>query len=114
MVSCHNRGLDGKVSFHWSVLFSDTQNSQGWWLNLFPGQCLRIGEAFLHPFGEEISILNIESIPLQAQLEAVSSNPVSCYLGEETNIHMATTSFQIVLDSDKVPSETPSLQIKHP
>ncbi|KAK4832249.1 hypothetical protein QYF61_021601 [Mycteria americana] len=35
-----------------------------------------------------------ESKPPLAQLEAISSHPITCYLGEETDPHLATTSFQ--------------------
>ncbi|KAK4818647.1 hypothetical protein QYF61_016618 [Mycteria americana] len=37
---------------------------------------------------------NIQSKPPLEQLEAISSYPVTCYLGEETNTHLTTTSFQ--------------------
>ena len=36
------------------------------------------------------------------KFEAVSSHPVTSYLGEETNTHLTTTSFQVVLESNKV------------
>jgi len=36
------------------------------------------------------------------QLEAMSSHPIASYLGEETNIHFTTASFQVVVESDKV------------
>ena len=53
------------------------------------------------PFGEEI-FPNIQSKPPLAQLEAVSCCPIACYLGEETDTHLAITSFQVVVESDKV------------
>ncbi|KAK4824235.1 hypothetical protein QYF61_012209 [Mycteria americana] len=34
------------------------------------------------------------SKPPVAQLEAISSHPITCYLGEETDPHLSTTSFQ--------------------
>ena len=37
------------------------------------------------------------------QLEAIASHPVASYLGEETNTCLTTTSFQVVVESDKVP-----------
>ncbi|KAK4827132.1 hypothetical protein QYF61_014526 [Mycteria americana] len=37
---------------------------------------------------------NIQSKPPLAQLEAISSRPITCYLGEETDPHLSTTSFQ--------------------
>ena len=62
-----------------------------------------------NPFGEEI-FPNVLSKPLMAQLEAVSSHPITWYLGEETDTHLATTSFQVVVESNKVFSEPPFLQ----
>ena len=47
-----------------------------------------------HSFCKEI-FPNIQSKPPLTQLEAVSSHPITCYLGEETNTHLATTSFQV-------------------
>ncbi|KAK4828478.1 hypothetical protein QYF61_026703 [Mycteria americana] len=46
-----------------------------------------------NPFREEI-FPNIQSKPPLAQLEAISSRPITCYLGEETDPHLSTTSFQ--------------------
>ncbi|KAK4826673.1 LOW QUALITY PROTEIN: hypothetical protein QYF61_010682 [Mycteria americana] len=57
---------------------------------------------------------NIQSKPLLAQLEAISSFPITCYLGEETDPHLATTSFQAVVESDKVSPQPPFLQAKEP
>jgi len=37
---------------------------------------------------------NIESKTPLMQLEAIASRPVASYLGEETNTHLTTTSFQ--------------------
>ncbi len=54
-----------------------------------------------NPFGEEI-FPNIQSKPPLAQLEAVSSRPTACYLGEETDTHLTTTSFLRVVESDEV------------
>ncbi|KAK4832004.1 hypothetical protein QYF61_020442 [Mycteria americana] len=62
----------------------------GWGLNHFPGQPVPMLD---NPFGEEI-FPNIQSKPLLAQLEAISSCPITCYLGEETDPHLTTTSFQ--------------------
>ena len=55
---------------------------------------------------------NIQSKPPLAQLEAVSSHLITCYLGKETNAHLATTSFQVVVESNKVPPQPPFLQAK--
>ncbi|KAK4818814.1 hypothetical protein QYF61_019743 [Mycteria americana] len=63
---------------------------QGWRLNHFPGQPLPMLD---NPFSEE-KFPNIQSKPPLAQLEAISSCPITCYLGEEINPHLSTTSFQ--------------------
>ncbi|KAK4824384.1 hypothetical protein QYF61_014044 [Mycteria americana] len=62
----------------------------GWRLNHFPGQPVPMLD---NPLGEEI-FPNIQSKPPLAQLEAISSCPITCYLGEETDPHLSTTSFQ--------------------
>lgn len=41
----------------------------------------------------------MQSKPLLAQFEAVSSCPLACHLGEESNPQLATTSFQVVGES---------------
>jgi len=46
------------------------------------------------------------------QLEAFSSCPIAGYLGEETNIHHITTSFQVAVESDKVFPLPPLVQTK--
>jgi len=46
------------------------------------------------------------------QLEAISSHPITSYLGEETDPHFTTTSFQVVVESDKVSPQPPLLQTK--
>ncbi|KAK4815591.1 hypothetical protein QYF61_004806 [Mycteria americana] len=63
---------------------------QGWRLNHFPGQP---GPMLDNPFSE-IKFPNIQSKPPLAQLEAISPHPITCYLGEETDPHLSTTSFQ--------------------
>ncbi|KAK4822676.1 hypothetical protein QYF61_019043 [Mycteria americana] len=62
----------------------------GWRLNHFPGQPVPMLD---NPFSEE-KFPNIQSKPPLAQLEAISSRPITCYLGEETDPHLSTTSFQ--------------------
>ncbi|NXW34559.1 INVS protein, partial [Phaetusa simplex] len=47
-----------------------------------------------NPFSVKI-FPNIQSKSPLAQLEAVSSCPIACYLGEETNPHLSTASFQV-------------------
>ncbi|KAK4829526.1 hypothetical protein QYF61_005165 [Mycteria americana] len=62
----------------------------GWRLNHFPGQPVPMLD---NPLGEE-KFPNTQSKPPLAQLEAISSCPITCYLGEETDPHLSTTSFQ--------------------
>ena len=62
-------------------------------------------------FSEESSP-NIQSTPPLAQLEAVSSHPIPCYLGKETNPHLATTSVQVVVDT--VSPQPPLFHTKKP
>ncbi|KAK4816763.1 hypothetical protein QYF61_022761, partial [Mycteria americana] len=81
---------------------------QGWRLNHFPGQSVPMLD---NPLGEE-KFPNIQSKPPLAQLEAISSCPITCYLGEETNPHLSTTSFQVVVESDEVSPQPPFLQAK--
>ncbi|KAK4814248.1 hypothetical protein QYF61_012744, partial [Mycteria americana] len=66
-----------------------------------------------NPFSE-VKFPNIQSKPPLVQLEAISSCPITCYLGEETNPHLSTTSFQVVVESDKVSPQPPFLQAKQP
>ncbi|KAK4831149.1 hypothetical protein QYF61_015452 [Mycteria americana] len=55
-----------------------------------------------------------ESKPLLKQLEAISSRPITSYLGEETDPHLTTTSFQVVVESKKVSPQPLLLQTKQP
>ncbi|KAK4811285.1 hypothetical protein QYF61_023337 [Mycteria americana] len=80
----------------------------GWRLNHFPGQSVPMLD---NPLGEE-KFPNIQSKPPLAQLEAISSCPITCYLGEETDPHLSTTSFQVVVESDEVSPQPPFLQAK--
>ncbi|KAK4829101.1 hypothetical protein QYF61_002052 [Mycteria americana] len=57
-------------------------------------------------------LITLSSKPPLAQLEAISSCPITCYLGEETNPHLSTTSFQVVVESDEVSPQPPFLQAK--
>ncbi|KAK4810615.1 hypothetical protein QYF61_007352 [Mycteria americana] len=66
----------------------------------------------LHNPFSEVKFPNIQSKPPLVQLEAISSCPITCYLGEETNPHLSTTSFQVVVESDKVSPQPPFLQAK--
>ncbi|KAK4826728.1 hypothetical protein QYF61_010981 [Mycteria americana] len=67
-----------------------TVQLQGWRLNHFPRQPVPMLD---NPFSE-VKFPNIQSKPPLAQLEAISSCPITCYLGEETDPHLSTTSFQ--------------------
>ena len=83
---------------------------QGWWLNHFSGQHVPMLD---NPLSEEF-FPNIQPKLPSVQLETISFCPISCYLGEETDIHLITTSYQVVVESDKISLEPPSLQAKHP
>ena len=48
------------------------------------------------------------------QLEAISSCPIANYLGEEINTCLTTTSFQVVVESDKVSPQPPLLHSQQP
>lgn len=56
---------------------------------------------------------HIQSTARLAQLESISSCPFAWYLGEETDCHLVTASFQEVVERDKVP-QPPFVQVKHP
>ena len=66
-----------------------------------------------HSFSKEI-FPNIQSEPPLMKLEAVASHPIASYLREETNTCLTTTSFQVVVESDKVPPQPLLLQTKQP
>ncbi|KAK4827229.1 hypothetical protein QYF61_015399 [Mycteria americana] len=91
-----------------SVIAPQFIRLQGWRLNHFPGQPLPMLD---NPFCEE-KFPNIQSKPPLVQLEAISSCPITCYLGEETDPHLSTTSFQVVVESDEVSPQPPFLQAK--
>ncbi|KAK4811614.1 hypothetical protein QYF61_017005 [Mycteria americana] len=82
----------------------------GWQLNHFPGQPVPMLD---NPFSE-VKFPNIQSKPPLAQLEAISSRPITCYLGEETDPHLSTASFQAVVESDEVSPQPPLLQVEQP
>jgi len=48
------------------------------------------------------------------QPEAIASRPIADYLREETNTCLTTASFQVVVESDKVPPQPPLLQAEQP
>ncbi|KAK4827827.1 hypothetical protein QYF61_021911 [Mycteria americana] len=90
----------------------EVEECGGWRLNHFPGQPVPMLD---NPLGEE-KVPNIQSKPPLAQLEAISSGPITCYLGEETDPHLSTTSFQPVpmLDNPFSEVEFPNIQSKPP
>ncbi|KAK4814498.1 hypothetical protein QYF61_020860 [Mycteria americana] len=88
----------------------ELEHPQGWRLNCFPGQPVPMLD---HPFSE-VKFPNIQSKPPLAQLEAISSRPTTCYLGEETDPHLSTTFFQVVVESNKVSPQPPFLQATQP
>jgi len=59
-----------------------------------PGQPV---PAFDNLFGEDI-FPDTHSKPPLAQLAVVSSLPITCYSGKETDTHLITTSFQVVVE----------------
>ncbi|KAK4824387.1 LOW QUALITY PROTEIN: hypothetical protein QYF61_014047 [Mycteria americana] len=87
-----------------------THPEAGWRLNHFPGQPVPM----LDNTFSEVKFPNIQSKPPLAQLEAISSCPITCYLGEEADPHLSTTSFQVVVESNKVSPQPPFLQAKQP
>ncbi|KAK4818457.1 hypothetical protein QYF61_013663 [Mycteria americana] len=86
----------------------DVKNIQEWRLHHLSGQPVPMLD---NPFSKEI-FPNIQSKPPLAQREAISSRPVTSYLGEETNPHLSTTSFQAVVESHKVSPQPLLLQTK--
>ncbi|KAK4824404.1 hypothetical protein QYF61_014715 [Mycteria americana] len=82
-------GVRGRRRSGWTLLGA-TGVKMGWRLHHFPRQPLPMLD---NPFSEE-KFPNIQSKPPLAQLEAISSHPITCYLGEETDPHLSTTSFQ--------------------
>ena len=59
-------------------------------------------------FREKI-LPNIQPEPPLVQLEAITSCPITSYRGAEADTHLATTSFQAVVESNEVSPE-PLLQ----
>ena len=52
-------------------------------------------------FSEEI-FPNIQPKSALVQPEAISPRLIACYLGKETDPHLATPSFEVVVESNKV------------
>lgn len=68
---------------------------------------------FNHPFSEEFHPDVQLEAPL-AQLEAISTCPITCFLGKETNPLLPIPSFQVIVESYKVTPKPPFLQAKPP
>jgi len=66
-----------------------------------------------HSFSKKI-FPNISSKPPLTRLEAIASRPIASSMGEETNTYLSTASFQVVVESNKVPPQPPLLQTKQP
>ncbi|KAK4817687.1 hypothetical protein QYF61_025779 [Mycteria americana] len=81
----HSGFVTGKEARSWKK-----GDVPGWRLNHFPGQPVPMLD---NPFSE-VKFPNIQSKPPLVQLEAISSCPITCYLGEETDPHLSTASFQ--------------------
>ena len=91
-------------------IYTFLEHLQWWWLPHFPGQPIPMYD---HSFHKEI-FPNIHSKPPPMQLEAIASCPIASYLGEDTSTCLTTTSFQGVVESNKVPPQPPLLQTKQP
>lgn len=88
----------------------------GFWIP--PGMVVQLllGQSvpgFENPIHEE-DFLNIQYKSTLVKLEVISSSPVTCYPAQEINPYGATTSFQGQAESDKVSSQPPFIQSKHP
>jgi len=91
-------------------IYTFFETLQGWGLHHCPGQPSPMSD---HSFSKHI-VPNIQSKPHLMQLEAIASHPIAGYLGEETNPHLTTPSFQGVVESNKVPRQPPLLQTEQP
>ena len=87
-----------------STLF--LKHLQGQCLHHLPEQPIPMS---IHSSGEEI-VPNTQSEPLLVQLETISFCPIASYQGAEANSHLTTTSFQGVVEGNKVNPEPPLLQ----
>ncbi|KAK4817189.1 LOW QUALITY PROTEIN: hypothetical protein QYF61_003582, partial [Mycteria americana] len=79
----------------------------GWGLHHFPGQP---GPMLDNPFSE-VTFPDIQSKPPLAQLEAISSRPITCDLGEETDPTSLQPPFR---QFDEVSPQPPFLQAEQP
>lgn len=79
---------------------------QGQSLQHLPEQSI---PALNHSFRKEI-FSNILPESSLTQLKAIPSSPVPSYMGEEVNSHLFITSFQILVENNKVSPEAPLFQ----
>ena len=79
-------------------IYTFFEHLQGWGLHHFPGQPVPMPD---HSFSKEI-FPNVQSESPLTQLEAIASHSTTRNLGEETNTHLTTTSFQVVVESDNI------------
>ena len=54
----------------------------------------------------------IQSEAPMVQIEAITSHPITSYLGKEANLQLITASFQVIVESSKVSPEPSLLQTK--
>ena len=81
------------------------EHLQGHWLHHLPAQPIPAPD---HYFVEDF-FPNIQPEPPLEQTEAISSRPIASYTGEEADLHLTTTCFQGVIESDEVSPEPPLL-----
>ena len=62
----------------------------------------------LIPLPKKIFLISNLSLPV-VQLKAITSCPIASYLVKKADLHFTTTSFQVVVESNRVPPETPLL-----
>lgn len=67
-------------------IYMFSEHFHGWIFHYCAGQPVSMPD---HTYSEEI-FSNVQSKPPLAQPEIISSYPVTCYLEEETNSHLAT------------------------
>ena len=90
-------------------IYTVFEHLRGWGFHHLPGQPVAMSD---HSFSIEI-FPNIQSEPPLMQLEAFASYPIASWLVEETNTCLTTTSFQAVVEHNKVPPQPLILETKH-
>ena len=81
------------------------EHLQGRWLHHLCGQPIPVPD---HPF-RKVVFPNVQPEPSLAQLEAIPSSPITSHMREEADPQLTTTSFQVVIESNKVSPEPPLL-----